>query len=339
MRATFQNCGALAEVVLPESVTSIEVNAFANTALESINMPGSLTEIGESAFEGTKLRTVTLPEGVTTVANTAFKDCSRLVSVNFPGSLESIGSNVFNGALRVTGLSCPREEAPEAATAAFTGMRVKRVTLTIPQQSYRPYLNAPQWGIFPDLQNRLVVEIPDNVDATIVDEEEYQQIQLELMVEEIYEEAEEEAEPEEAAVRARKATQAALAKGENYSHLFNDAVVASANNPGGMGNRIFFNARSGAITKVELDGSDITGQIRDNSIVLPGGSNGTLKVYTDNSGLEDAVVEGVVSGFCTAYDTMGRVVFSGDRAELEGAVAPGVYIVRSGDATEKVLVK
>ncbi len=338
--ATFYNCGALSNVILPESVTSIGMNTFLNTALENINFPVKLTEIGQSAFEGTKLRTVTLPEGVTNVANTAFKDCTRLVSVHFPGTLKSIGSNLFNGSLRVTGLSCPREEAPEAVTAAFTGMRVKRVTLTIPQQSYRSYLNAPQWGIFADLQNRLVVEIPDNVDATIVNEEEYQQIQLELMVEEIYEEAEEETEPEEAAVRARKANQASLAKGENYSRLFNGAVVASANNPGGICNRVFFNARKGVITKVELDGNDITGQLQDNSIVLSSGHNGTLKVYSENlTSLEDAVVEGVVSSFCTAYDTMGRVVFSGYRAELEGAVAPGVYIVRSGDATEKVLVK
>lgn len=77
----------------------------------------------------------------------------------------------------MSGNSTANTEAPEAQTGAFDNMRIKNCSLTVPQQSYRQYLNAPQWGRFADLLNRMVViEFPENVEMTAIDEDQYQQI-------------------------------------------------------------------------------------------------------------------------------------------------------------------
>lgn len=94
--------------------------------------------------------------------------------------------------------------------------------------------------------------------------------------------------------------------------------------------------------KIELDGQDITACFDGTSILLPGNNKGTLKIFATPSGIESVEAEAdFITGDarCTAFDTTGRAVYSGLRAYLEDSVAAGLYIVKSGDKTEKILVK
>ena len=69
----FDGCRSLASVTIPNSVQSIDENAFSNSGLESIDIPQSVTEIGEKAFYECKyLKTVTIPNSVKTIGKAAF---------------------------------------------------------------------------------------------------------------------------------------------------------------------------------------------------------------------------------------------------------------------------
>ena len=82
-------CTGLTSVTIPDSVTSIGVQAFADcTGLTSVTIPDSVTSIGRFAFQGCSgLTSVTIGKGVTSIGNYAFEVCTGLTTINFNGTI------------------------------------------------------------------------------------------------------------------------------------------------------------------------------------------------------------------------------------------------------------
>ena len=95
---SFEGCGGLTSVTIPNSVTSIGNYAFHNcSGLTSVTIPNSVTTIGISAFSGCRgLTSVTIPNSVTSIGSYAFSNCTGLTSVTIPNSVTSIGSSAFS---------------------------------------------------------------------------------------------------------------------------------------------------------------------------------------------------------------------------------------------------
>lgn len=92
----FENCTSLTEINIPETVTSIAANAFANTGIASLDLHGGIATISSSAFQGCKsLTTVKLNEGTTFIDALAFNG-SPVSSLELPSSLTTIGKQAFN---------------------------------------------------------------------------------------------------------------------------------------------------------------------------------------------------------------------------------------------------
>ena len=87
------------EVIIPDTVTTIENAAFMNcTSLETIIIPDSVTYIGESAFQGcTALKNVIIGNGVKEIGDIAFKGCTALTALDIGDSVETIGNGAFFG--------------------------------------------------------------------------------------------------------------------------------------------------------------------------------------------------------------------------------------------------
>ena len=103
----FANCSQLTNISIPNSVTSIGFSAFEHcTSLKSITLPSSLSSISEALFSGcSQLTTIQIPDSVLSIQDYAFYDCSALKTVSYNGSLEQWSKiNVAKGFL---GSSCP----------------------------------------------------------------------------------------------------------------------------------------------------------------------------------------------------------------------------------------
>lgn len=89
----FKNCTHLTKVIMGDSVTHIGNYAFMNCKFKTIDLSESLTHIGEYAFMSA-IEVVVLPDSLTTIAPYAFAS-SNLTTITIPKSVKEIGNNAF----------------------------------------------------------------------------------------------------------------------------------------------------------------------------------------------------------------------------------------------------
>ena len=93
----FMDCGSVTKIVLPDTITSIEGNAFRRCGrITEINLPKSLKTIGYGAFTQCSLLTnLVIPDGVNSIGELAFAGCSFLETITFGQSLTTLPYDVF----------------------------------------------------------------------------------------------------------------------------------------------------------------------------------------------------------------------------------------------------
>ena len=86
----------LSEIVLPDSLKTIEAHAFMNAEeLNEAIIPYSVKEIGFSAFSESGIKKVTLSEGVEEINANAFSE-TRIKELYIPDSVQSCGSGIVD---------------------------------------------------------------------------------------------------------------------------------------------------------------------------------------------------------------------------------------------------
>ncbi len=87
-------------VVIPDSVTMIDTNAFQGCeSLTSVTIGDGVTSIGDSAFRGcSSLTSIVFGENsrITSIGYSAFSGCTSLTSITIPDSVTSIGEHAFS---------------------------------------------------------------------------------------------------------------------------------------------------------------------------------------------------------------------------------------------------
>ena len=133
----FFDCRFLASVVIPESVTVIQVQAFEGcSSLESVTIPNSVTAIGVQAFGNcSSLTSVSIPNGVTKIRGGVFINCSSITSVSIPDTVTEIGKRAFRGCSSLPSITIPNS-VTEIGQRAFENCS-SLASVTIPDSVTR----------------------------------------------------------------------------------------------------------------------------------------------------------------------------------------------------------
>jgi len=149
---TFRRCLSLTSVILPNSATIIDDEAFLHCAyLTSVIIGNNVTSIGWDAFRGCDLTNVTIGNSVTTIEGWAFQGCASLTSIIIPKSVTTIGEGVFDDC---TGLKEIHNNNPVPQiinSNIFSGVDKTTCKLYVPKGSYNAYKNAPVWRDFENI--------------------------------------------------------------------------------------------------------------------------------------------------------------------------------------------
>ncbi|MBR5948727.1 MAG: leucine-rich repeat protein [Clostridia bacterium] len=101
--------GAATDVVIPETVTVINTDAFYGCiGLTSVVIPDSVQEIGYGLFKScSSLKRVVIPKNLKNIGERAFESCSSLESINLPHGITSIPSYAFMGCSKLRTIEIP----------------------------------------------------------------------------------------------------------------------------------------------------------------------------------------------------------------------------------------
>ncbi|PNE28833.1 hypothetical protein BHU09_04850 [Tannerella sp. oral taxon 808] len=94
----FRYADNLISVTLPKTATRIGDRSFVSCkSLSTISIPAGVIKIGPAAFgDCESLTSVTLPDGLKEIAHIAFTMCYELATVTIPASVETIGTGAFS---------------------------------------------------------------------------------------------------------------------------------------------------------------------------------------------------------------------------------------------------
>jgi len=124
------------DMIIPNSVTSIEPYAFYYCAIQSITIPNSVRSIGEYALAYCGwLETVVIPNSVTSIEKNVFSNCYCLTSVTIPNSVTSIGEEAFQFCFSLPSVIIP-SSVTSIGASAFDGCE-RLTSITIPSSVTR----------------------------------------------------------------------------------------------------------------------------------------------------------------------------------------------------------
>ena len=90
-------CNGIKKIIIPESVTKIERNAFSGCSdMEEISLPDHIDEIADSTFYNcSSLKTIRIPQSVKSIGKNAFWYCRSLNEIIIPDGVQTVGENAF----------------------------------------------------------------------------------------------------------------------------------------------------------------------------------------------------------------------------------------------------
>jgi len=116
--SAFYNLADVTNVVIPDGVGNIDIQAFVGTGLTSIAIPDSVTNIGQSAFlDCSSLTSVTLGQSLASIGDYAFGGCPNLTNIFLPKSITNLVATAFNECPGLTNITADAENPAYSSLA------------------------------------------------------------------------------------------------------------------------------------------------------------------------------------------------------------------------------
>jgi hypothetical protein len=119
---SFENCTNIKKISIAKLNSNIGQSAFKNCInLASISFNDSVGTVGNSAFENcTNLKSISFtPSSIKAIGNSTFKNCLNIDSISLPNSIEKICDSAFEGCSKIKRVNFPDSNLTTIGNAAF----------------------------------------------------------------------------------------------------------------------------------------------------------------------------------------------------------------------------
>lgn len=139
------------KLIMPNSVTTIQVNALANSALTDIRFSNNLTSFLRDSLSGIKgITKLKLPESATYFAPSVFSAMTNLEEIYFGKSVKTIETSQFIGNTSLKIFSCPAPNATISVSGLLHDTKVREIHIGGKQSIvYIYYKKGDTTDIFP----------------------------------------------------------------------------------------------------------------------------------------------------------------------------------------------
>jgi len=314
----FSECRGLQKVTIGNSVTAIGYGAFDScSGLTEITIPNAVTTIGVWAFSScTGLTEVTIPNSVTTIEGYAFTRCTGLKTVTIGNSVTTIEDGAFNGCTQMESVTIG-EKVESIGESAFA--KCNNLTAVISKAMTPPQIWATTFDDY-----AMTLYVPAGCKPKYAEAEYWNNftdiretgVTLHTVTANATDETMGYVTGGGEYPQGSTATLIAVPFGQNYFVRWNDG---NTDNPR-------------TIT--------VTGDMTFTAEFAPAGSavetleNGERGIYATGRTLH---VENGGESY-RVYTAAGRLVYTGNDSSVTLS-APGMYIVHTGDRSQKVAVK
>lgn len=167
--AGFMNCSGLTNVILPDTLTNIDIEAFMGTGLTSLTIPDGVANIGLEAFANcSSLANVVLGNGVVSLGNNAFFSCPGLTNVFIPASVTNFGNEVFAYCPSLTNITADAQNPAYSSMAGVLFNKSQTTLVEFPEGQRGNYSipgSVSSIGDFAFIacQNLTNLTLPDNI--------------------------------------------------------------------------------------------------------------------------------------------------------------------------------
>ena len=314
----FHRCTSLTEVTIPNSVTTIGGLAFYScTGLQKVTIGNSVKSIGDKAFYFCNgLTEVSIPNSVTSIGSGTFEDCTGLKTVTIGNSVKSIGSNAFSSCTSLTAITIPNSVTSIGDETFYNCRSLEHVT----SKAMMP----PQIWVTTFDDYAMTLYVPAGCKSKYAEAEywnNFTDIRETGVV--LY----------TVTANATDETMGYVTGGGEYPQGSTATLVAIP-----FGQNYFVRWNDGNTDNPRT--ITVTGDMTFTAEFAPAGSavetlgNGERGIYATGRTLH------VENGgeYYRVYTAAGRLVYTGNDSSVTLS-APGMYIVHTGDRSQKVAVK
>lgn len=138
------------KIIIGDAVEGIDDNTFDGCSdLSSVTIGKSVDTIGYSAFCGcSNLVKIEIPSSVKCIGGFAFYECISLVSIVIGENVASIGDRAFAYCNKLKTITCRGADVPKVEQDTFRNMKMKVITLVVPNSAIEDYRKAEGWREF-----------------------------------------------------------------------------------------------------------------------------------------------------------------------------------------------
>lgn len=143
-------------ITLPNTITRIYKESMARIPnVEELIVPNSVITIDDNAFMGSDFKRVVIPSSVTELAYGACAEMNELKYIVLGEGLTTIGGEAFNFTYNIETIECRAVYPPELITGrsvTFTSSVLNNTVLLVPGESIGDYRSHRIWGQFKNIQ-------------------------------------------------------------------------------------------------------------------------------------------------------------------------------------------